>query len=140
MTSTDSINPADILKMSFDELRAIDAGPQWQADIDSEERSERNRPAVTPHCPSWCRYEPGHEYDSVDFDEVTFIRYHSSERSGATATVQEEQNRSGEVTLLPPTISVYTDNDMQEITSAQARSLSGRLLEAADLLDQITAS
>ena len=121
-----------------DELRA---NPEWQAAVARQELLDSHLPAVTPPCPSWCRYEPGHEYDSVDLDDVTFIRYHVTHPDGSpTSITQEEQNLAGVVTLLPPLIAVYGPDDLEELDATGVRRRAAALLNAADLLDEITAT
>lgn len=142
MTSTDNgitmygIPAADLMRLSFDELRDLDDSPAWQQAIDHDEHMARRRPTVTPPCPAWCRLETGHPYEGVDLDNVTFVRFHESRREGTTAVSQEEWNRSGDVTLEPPTVSIL-DSVHEECTAARARELAAELLSAADLLDRV---
>ena len=121
-----------------EELRA---NPEWQAAVARQELLDNHRPAVTPSCPSWCKYDPGHEYDSVDFDDVTFIRDHVSHPEGSSTSIaQEERNQHGVITLLPPVIALYSEYDSEDIDAAGARRRAAELLNAADLLDQINAT
>jgi len=95
------------------------ANPEWQAAVARQELLDSHRPAVTPECPPWCKYAPGHEYDSVDLDDVTFIRDHVTHPHGSpTSIAQEERNRDGVVTLLPPVIAIYGEDDSEDIDAA----------------------
>lgn len=137
MTSTEQRNSS---AKSIEELRDLDDSSTWQALVDREERCKRNTPKVIPPCPTWCRYEAGHPYDSVEHDEVTFSRIHASGRDddGNVAIVQPESNHGGVVSLDAPTISLYGDNEMFELDAAGARGRAAELLAAADQLEQIT--
>ena len=138
MTSTDSTTPADIMKMSFDELRRLDDDPRWQAHIDHDEMVDARKPTTIPACPDWCRHPAGHDYDSVMRDDETFTRYHESAPRGSATITQEEQNKGGHVTLTAPVITSWGAGGSEELTAEAARQTARELVAAADRLEEIT--
>lgn len=100
---------------------------------------ETSVPKVIPPCPSWCQSPDGHEYDSTDgYDEtLTYIRSHMAMERPHLWVDAWEHNCAGVVTMQAPSICTPDQGDLD---SSQARAYAAELLEAADLLDRITAT
>lgn len=128
----------------------FEANPEWRDmyDLDNPvhvqriaseiHQDEAEAKLTVPACPSWCELGEGHKYDSVEKDNETFVRYHSTAQDEAVVLItQMESNRGNVVTLSPVKISIWT-TEGDRMDSAQALDLSDVLRMAASQLDEIT--
>lgn len=99
-------------------------------------------PAVTVDCPPWCNKEPGHGYETGDWDGA-WIRFHSlslpacpnEEKVDVWASAMEIRRPDGTVIVEP--ISANVD-ERTGLSAADLRQGAAALLNAADALDEAT--
>ncbi|MDP9461048.1 MAG: hypothetical protein M3Q22_12680 [Actinomycetota bacterium] len=94
-------------------------------------------------CPSWCRYEAGHVFESTDALTDMQVRPHelrlASRDDVYVAVVQEDHRQPGDdstAVLGPAFVDVQIEGEYE--TGAALRRLAGELLNAADKLDALT--
>lgn len=97
-----------------------------------------------PPCPSWCRYERGHRYETVmDIDveggTLTLERFHESAPTGegdASGFVSVEEFLRDRKVSYGPHLIVF-GGDLENMSSAEARERAATLLALADQLDRV---
>lgn len=116
----------------------LENNPLWQEMLAAQAEWERDVPKDIPPCPDWCEQDPGHEYESVDLETDSYIRYHSLKIGDGVAIHQEERNRIGVAELRPPYVWLSPDDYGAEIDGAEACRRAAVLLDAADMIETLS--